>query len=451
MGRYDVGELTAPRRVDTVDTTWLHMDDPANLMMVTIVLMFDPPLAYEQLRQLIETRLLAIPRFRQRIVERRGSGFGVRLDEGNASWVGAPYWEEDPHLDIDQHLEVKALDGPDEEASLRRLVSAAMSHPLDPLRPLWHVHFVPHYRAGSAIVVRVHHCIGDGFALTRALLSMADNPEALAAQMTPTGGTARTRSWLDAAGYALTGATTVLKLTLMGFDRRTSLKGPLAVEKRATWSNRVPLDRVKAASRTLNVSINDMLLAAVTGALRRHLLSQGPVPRSLNVRCVVPVNLRNGEDAESLGNRFGLAFVALPVGMGGAERRLAEVRRRTQALKQSQEPMVTFQVLSALGLAPRWLFDPVLTFFGRKASGVATNVIGPREPVTFAGAKMDQAMFWVPCAARLGLGISILSYAGAVSVGFATDAGLIPDPEPIVAGFNSELGQLLTSAQSQAV
>lgn len=451
MGRCDVDDLTAPTRVDTVDTTWLHMDDPANLMMVTIVLMFDPPLSHERLRHLIESRLLTIPRFRQRIVERRGSGFGLRLEEGNAPWAGAPYWEEDPDLDIDQHLQARALEGPDEEASLRGLVSEAMSHPLDPLRPLWHVYFVPQYRAGSAAVVRVHHCIGDGFALTHALLSMADNPDALAAQMASPPGIASARSWLDTAAYALTGAMTVLKLMLMGSDRRTSLKGPLVVEKRATWSNPVPLDRIRAASRAMGVSINDVLLAGVTGALRRHLLSQGPVPRSLNVRCVVPVNLRSGDDTESLGNRFGLVFVALPVGIGGAERRLAEVRKRTQALKQSQEPMVTYQVLSALGLAPRWLFDPVLTFFGRKASGVATNVIGPRQSITFGGARLDKAMFWVPCAAKLGLGISILSYAGAVSVGFATDAGLIPDPEPIVAGFNGELGQLLKSVQPQAV
>jgi WS/DGAT/MGAT family acyltransferase len=221
------------------------------------------------------------------------------------------------------------------------------------------------------------------------------------------------------------------------------------VEKRATWSLPVPLDDVKAVSRKTGASVNDVLLTAVTGALRRYLLSRGTVEDDLAIRGVVPVNLRRREDAHLLGNRFGLVFVPMPVGVADPTQRLHEVGRRMQSLKQSQEPFVTFQILRGLGLAPRPVFDFVVRMFGRKATAVVTNVIGPREAVTFGGVRLGQVIFWVPCAGKLGLGISILSYAGRVSVGFATDAGLIPDPDTIVKGFDAELGQLLESAREQ--
>lgn len=412
-----------------IDSAWLHMDDDDNLMVVTLVMVLERPVTYGWVRRLIESRLLKIPRFRQRIVGGR--------------------WEDDPHFDVDQQLEQWDLYDPLDETELHRRVSAAMSQPLDPSRPLWRFYFVPQYGGGSAIVVRIHHCIGDGLALIYTFLSMADEPES---HPVPGCGrpVERAVSWREIAGRAITGLTTTAKLLVMSRDRPTALKGPLGIEKRATWSKPVPLDRVKAASRLKGASLNDILLTAVTGALHQYLVARGlVVDEDLTIRSLVPVNLRKREDAHLLGNRFGLVFLTMPVGLADPAERLAEIGRRMSALKGSLEPYVTYQILRVLGLAPRRVFDFFIRMFGRKGTAVITNVIGPQEPIAFGGIRLSQAMFWVPCAGKLGLGISVLSYAGHVSVGFAGDAALVPDPEALVAYFDVELERLIEPVQEQ--
>ena len=112
------------------------------------------------------------------------------------------------------------------------------------------------------------------------------------------------------------------------------------------------------------------------------------------------------------------------------------------AIKDSPEALVAFQILKGLGISPGPLFDLVLGQFGKKATAVMTNVMGPTEPVYFAGARVRQIMFWVPRSAGLGLGVSILSYCGQVWLGIATDAGLVPDPETILDGFHAEFDEM---------
>ena len=161
--------------------------------------------------------------------------------------------------------------------------------------------------------------------------------------------------------------------------------------------------------------------------------------RTLEVRGVVPVNLRPAGDAHRLGNRFGLVFLQLPLGVDTPRARLAEIRRRMRALKESPGAAATFELLWLLGRMPRPLFDAVLDLFATKATAVVTNVVGPREPLFILGSRLRQAMFWVPCAGHLGLGVSLLSYAGRVWVGVHSDVGLVPDPEHIVSAFEEEL------------
>jgi len=190
-------------------------------------------------------------------------------------------------------------------------------------------------------------------------------------------------------------------------------------------------------------TINDVLVSAAAGALRRYLLERGEDVSDLEIRVAVPVNMRPLDEAIKLGNQFGLVFLALPLGITDAEDRLAEVKRRMDDIKASVQPAVALGVLTALGYAPGALQPLAVQFFGSKASAVLTNVPGPREQLYLAGKRLKKAMFWVPQSGRLGLGISILSYNGEVMVGVASDTGLVPDPERIVAGFKSDLDELL--------
>ena len=225
-------------------------------------------------------------------------------------------------------------------------------------------------------------------------------------------------------------------------DPPTALKGPLGVVKRAAWSEPFSLAAVKAAGQTAGATINDVLVTAAAGGLRRYLAARGEPVDGLDLRATVPVNLRPLDEAHKLGNRFGLVFLALPIGLEDPAARLAEVKRRMDELKTTLQPAVAYGTLQAIGYLPPALQAVPIGFFGSKATAVLTNVPGPREPLYLAGIPLRRVMFWVPQSGRLGLGISILSYAGEVLVGVASDAGLVPDPQAIVDGFEAELTEL---------
>ncbi len=246
-----------------------------------------------------------------------------------------------------------------------------------------------------------------------------------------------------AAGVAANAAATLARLTLMAPDPQTVLKGRLGVAKRAVWSEPIALDAVKAAGRRAGATVNDVLIAAAAGSLRRYLVGRGEDVTGLELRAAIPVNLRPVAETGRLGNQFGLVFLPLPIGIEEPRERLLELKRRMDELKSSLQPVVAFGVLSAIGLVPSPLQSPAVEFFGSKASAVMTNVPGPPAPLYLAGRRVGRVMFWVPQSGRLGLGISILSYAGEVLIGVAADAGLVPDPERIVSGFELEIGNLV--------
>jgi diacylglycerol O-acyltransferase / wax synthase len=436
--------------LSSVDAAWLRMEDPTNLMMVTGILVFEEPLDHRRVRSLLEKRLLPFDRFRQRVVE---APFGI----------GPPRWVDDDRFDLDAHLHRVALRAPGDQAALEELVGDLMSTPLDMSKPLWQIHLVDGYHGGSVFLSRLHHCIADGIALIQLLLSLTDtSPRAgrAARPRRPAASGSRFAAPLGVVASLLANpielielaqggvnvADTLQRLVLLPPDPKTVLKGRLGVTKRAAWSESVPLKNIKAAGARHGATINDILIAAVAGALREYLVERGEPVDDLEIRAAVPVNLRPIERGLELGNSFGLVFVPLPISIASPFRRLAELKRRMDEIKASSEAIVSFGVLTALGIVPRQLHPPAIEFFGSKASVVMTNVPGPREPLYLAGRQIADFMFWVPLSGHLGLGISILSYAGDVMVGVAADAGLIPDPGRIVTAFERELKGLMMPA-----
>jgi diacylglycerol O-acyltransferase len=431
----------------SVDASWLRMDEPENLMVVTGILVLDAPLPLARLRELVENRLLRFRRFTSRVVP-------------PFAGVGVPSWEPDPDFDLDRHLLREKLGPGAGEPALQAFVSRLLSEPLPAGRPLWTIHLVEHFQGGSAIVARIHHCIGDGLALVHVLLSMADGapgpgrrrgaPRASWAMTLGEQALRGARALLahpgrigDLARLASGSAGSLLGLLALPDDPPTRLKGALGREKVAVWSRPLDLDDVKSIGRATGSTVNDVLMAALAGALRRHLVSAGEPPREMAVRGVVPVNLRSAEAEGRLGNRFGLVFLSLPVGIEDPLDRLFEVRRRMRALKDSPQALAVYQVLWAVGAAPRPLFDLALRIFAAKGTAVVTNVVGPRRQISIGGAPVQEVMFWVPSAGRLALGVSVLSYAGKVWMGIQCDAAVIPDPGSLLAGFDAEIEALL--------
>jgi WS/DGAT/MGAT family acyltransferase len=435
-----------------VDHAWLRMEDPTNLMMVTGIMIFDQPLDFERLRATFEQRLLRFDRFRQRVV--------ISGDEAR--------WEDDPNFTLSAHLRRIALPAPHDQQALQELVSDFMSTPIDFSKSPWQYHLIENYNGGCVLMGRLHHCIADGIALIRVLLSMTDDaPDAPEAEAPPAderpgqpaGPAAAARKTVraaerlmadgievlldpakigEAARLGAGGAAALSRLLLLSPDPPTAFKGPLGVAKRAAWSQPLPLDQIKAIGRAVGATVNDVLLAAVTGALRRYLQGRGQPVDGIDIRAAVPVNLRPLDEPLTLGNRFGLVFLALPVGADDPLDRLFDLKERMEAIKGSPEALITFGILTTMGMAPAQVQSLGVSIFGSKATAVMTNVPGPRETIYMAGAPVQNIMFWVPQSGRLGLGVSILSYAGQVTLGVATDVGLVPDPDQIIAGFHDE-------------
>jgi WS/DGAT/MGAT family acyltransferase len=344
---------------------------------------------------------------------------------------------------------------------------------------------VDNFNGGSALICRLHHCIADGLALVQVLLATADlEPDAplLAAEdevrrggglldklLTPITSTV---SWtsrgaelllreglemmvdpsrlLTPARLAADSMAALGKLVFTLPDHRTILRGRCGVAKRAVWTAPLPLGEVKTIGNGLGCTVNDVLLAAVSGALGRYLEGRGQPTDGLDIRTMVPVNLRRPEEANELGNRFGLVIVSLPVGVRDPQERMAVLKQRMDTIKNTPEAVVAFGILNTMGLTPIQVEKIIVDIFAAKVSAVMTNVPGPRAPLYLGGSRIDDMMFWVPAPGSLSLGISILSYAGNVMVGVATDAGLVPDPEAIVEGIHAELAEMREHMEAAA-
>ncbi len=164
--------------------------------------------------------------------------------------------------------------------------------------------------------------------------------------------------------------------------------------------------------------------------------------RGVTIRALVPVNLRPLEKALDLGNQFGLVFLDLPIGIDSPVRRVAAVRENMNALKSSYQPVLALGLLAAMGAGPKILQDQLLAALARNATAVMTNVPGPQQPLFLAGGRIASLHVWVPQSGDIGMGVSILSYNGAVEFGLLTDRRLCPDPGAISARFLPEFARL---------
>ena len=470
---------TRHERMSTIDTAWLRMDTPGNSMMIVGVSATETPIRPADFRRMIRQRLLCFERFRQRAV----------ADPLGASWV------EDEDFDLDAHLEVVKLRGTGGKTALEELCAELAATPLDPSRPMWQFHFIERYLGGSAWITRVHHCYADGIAMMRVLLSMTeqDPAPAMGARPARRGTSARSPrpdvlpvlSWIgrftqpsgDILEHALAEGAKLLEagihqlfnpgrvsdlalqagsmvgefanVVTLADDPATPLRGRITGEKRVAWGEPIPLADVKALGTGLGCTINDVLMATVAGALGDWLRARGTDTGGLAIRASVPVNLRAADEPLTLGNRFGLVFVEMAVGMTDPLERVAKMRETMTALKGSMQPPMTLAVLGMLGMLPASLQAPAVELLSRKGSAVISNVPGPQAPLLMCGQRISEMYFWVPQSGSIGVGISILSYAGQVYFGMISDAALVEEPADVIARIRPNFEALRAAAAAQ--
>jgi WS/DGAT/MGAT family acyltransferase len=382
-------------------------------MVISSALSLEGRLSYDEVLTLVEQRLLAKhERFRLRVVESRIP-------------LAAPHWEPDPHFDVRCHVHHVRLPEPGGDRELTDLVSDLMSARLDPTRPLWQLFVVDDALGGTALVSRLHHCLADGVALMRVLLGLCDEPTSETAQV----GLSRARPRRDVtalAARAASYASTMGRLLLLPADPPTSLRGALGTRKRALRAEVLPLAQLKAAAKQRGGTLNDALSACVAGALRSALMRAGTVADHLSLRAMVPVFLRDADDA-GLGNHFGLVFLALPVGVADREARFQAVKRGMDAIKHDDDATIAFAVLDAMGVASEELEHIGLELFSRKASLLTSNVPGPRARRHLCGHPIEDISVWAPVSGSMGVGITAVSYGDQLRVTLHADAGLALD------------------------
>lgn len=438
------------------DSAWLALESPQNPMTITVMMRADG-LTAPRFREFLQIYWMAWERFRYRPVK-RASGW---------------WWEEAPDFCPGHHLDVVLTRFT--ESSLQEWVSDRLNQPLPLYRPMWKFWLAPNAEGGAVVLLRIHHCYADGVSLMNIFDCLCP-----ASPQQPPGGygapqTAEVAPWAAAAKNWLSqlvdggqpkGAETApgkvspaneygqagelldylarggLKLTseLSGFlaeseDTPSDLRRPLLGRRHCRWSAPVPLDRFRSAAKATNVTINDVLLACVAAAARPRLGISGTTLGEAVFHAAVPVDIRSRlpdhllPEPEVPGNYFGTVFVPLPVDGESALERLYRIKQETRRLKQSWQPGIAWGLSTCAPLIPESLRQPLANVFYRKASAVISNVPGTPDARYIAGCRIREQMFWVPQAGDIGLGVSIVSYAGQVQFGIVADEAILADPQ----------------------
>jgi diacylglycerol O-acyltransferase / wax synthase len=446
----------APNRLSALDASFLDVETASAHMHVGWAAAFDPPderpaPSFEQFRDHIARRLQRAPRYRQRLA-------GVPLG------LARPAWVDDDRFDITRHVRAAA------PGSLDELAGSVLSTPLSRERPLWELWIADRLDDGRiGIVCKAHHCMVDGIAaveLATVLLDMEadrppDPPDDWRPAETP-GGARRlvdglvdtARAQLALAGSAAGLLASPLKLA-SGAQRAAGalanslspaspldvLNGPIS-PYRALATLARPMDELRDIRRGYGCTINDVVLAASTGGVRRHLERHGERPA--RIKAMVPVNVRGDDAAGEFGNRISFIFVELPCSEPGAQERLRAVTHATERAKTTGEPAGATTVLDLAAAAPSVVQRAMsrLVASPRTFNVVVSNIPGPQLPMWMLGCRLREAYPIVPLAEGHALSVGFTSVDGGAFFGIYADRDAGPDAELLARDIGDELDEL---------
>jgi WS/DGAT/MGAT family acyltransferase len=453
-------------------------------MHVASILSLEGALDYERFVADIRARLHLIPRYTDRIMP---APFGI----------AHPTWESDPDFDVRQHVQHRTLRSPGNDEQLAEFCATLHSQPLDRSRPLWEIYIIDGYRGGmggarasagqaprSVLYSKVHHCMIDGVSgvqLMGILLDAAPTPPSIPPapprrRLAVPGFTSRL---LDAiSDRVLTGVnrgTLALQLlrhprrafqelrmtrdaiastvqTLLAGTPRTPFNGPLGIGRSLSWIT-FSLPETKRIKNALGGSVNDVVLAVISGALRRVLEARGTTPDRMELRTAVPVNTRSAAQHLKLGNQVSAMIAPLPVGIHDALERLYQVRDATALLKHGHESEKMQRLIDMIGLMPPPLQRLLSSAGGLSApiNTICTNVPGPPISLYMQGVRLERMIPFLPLMEGIGLAFGILSYADTLTIALTADAELVPDLHEVVGALHASFEELWAETGLQRV
>jgi WS/DGAT/MGAT family acyltransferase len=451
-------------RLSPLDASFLALEDATSHMHVAATLIFaGPPIPYEELLAHVASRLHLVPRYRQRIAE-------VPLAQARPCWV------DDGRFDLRYHLRNTALPTPGSDAELQVLAGRFLSHHLRRDRPLWEMWLVEGLDRGRfAILSKTHHALVDGVSgldILSVLFAPAE-PATEPWRARPAPSSARLVS--DALIERATGAGELIgplraairsPRTVVSRIAQTIVGGGALVRAglppapptpynasqvgpdwRVTWT-RASLDEVKAIKNSLGATVNDVVLAVVTLALRRHLIRRGEDIVGLELKAFIPVSVRTESQRGTLGNQVSGMVTTLPVGGADPVQCLATISAQMRAVKHSGQAIGAQALTELTGFAPPTLLHQAYRLVGRQrvVNLVVTNVPGPQFPLYLAGREMTDMCPIVPLGANLNLGIAIVSYNGGLNFGLVGDFAVMYDLDDLVDDVHAALRELTAAA-----
>ncbi|MGH2725223.1 MAG: WS/DGAT/MGAT family O-acyltransferase [Actinomycetota bacterium] len=460
-----------PERLSTMDASFLYLERPNVHMHVAGLVILDPAtrpggrLAYEDLARLITERIHLVPRFRQRAVF---PPFGA----------GRPVWVDDADFDVSFHLRRAALPAPGGRRELADYVQRVHSRPLDRTKPLWEMYLIEGLEDGYvAILSKSHHAMIDGISgmdIATVMFDFSPEPARLTAkpwapqpepsawelltgavsdQLThpvqaAVGGVTRVlrapREVLEQAGRVLGGMGSLLA---KGMAPPGPFNAPVGAARRFAMAE-VPVADAKAVKNALGGTVNDVVLAGVTGALRRLLRHRKERVSGVSLRAMVPVSTRDTSQTMALGNQVSMFFVDLPVGVSDPVRRLRKITAGTGALKSSHQAVAATALMSTAQWAPPTLHGLAARLVARQrvANLIVSNVPGPQVPLYLDGAQLVVAFPVMPLGENLGLSVALTSLSGVMGFGFTTDWDAAPDIDVLPAGLLESFDELKKAA-----
>jgi diacylglycerol O-acyltransferase len=448
-----------------LDASFLHVEDAVTHMHIGSVGIFEGPAPGPgEVQAAVAARLVLVPRYRQKVRF-------VPLA------LGRPEWVDDPHFNLAYHVRRTALPAPGSDEELRDLVGRVMSQQLDRAKPLWEMWVVEGLGTGRwAVISKVHHCMVDGVAgtdLMTVILSKqrqatiaVDDDWAPASE--PSGAALVTDALVHRAASPLQGLRSALSAvrgprrvarqtldvargvanlrTLLNRNPSSTLNGPIGPHRRWDWA-RARLVDIKQIRARYDATINDVVLAAITGGFRELLLSRGETVEGRVLRTLVPVSVRADDASGTYDNKVSAMFAELPVGLADPVERVQSLHAQLQDLKQSGQAVAAERLTALGGFAPAML----LALGGRVATRlpqssintVTTNVPGPQYPLYLARRRMLEAFPFVPLGGHVRVGVAIFSYDGGITFGVTGDLDTAPDIGVLCRAIERSVAELL--------
>jgi diacylglycerol O-acyltransferase / wax synthase len=462
-----------PDRLSPLDVSFLYVEDATTPMHVGSVAVFAAPeegFDHDALVGLIRARIAYVPRYRQK----------VRWVPGR---LANPVWVDDQDFDVEYHVRRSALPRPGTDAQLHELVARLMSRRLDRSRPLWEMYLVEGLSGGRfAVISKTHHALVDGVGAVDIATVLLDPTPTPREQAVDTWAPAPEPSWAELVTSAVsdtvrrpgavvdtlrTGLTDVRRTTgkVLGaagglLDAVRTAAAPVPdtplnadiSEQRRYASADTDLDDYKRVRKAHGGSVNDVVLAVVTGALRTWLLTRGEaVTAQTAVRAMVPVSVRGDDEPGALGNQVSSYLVRLPVGEPNPVVRLHQVSYAMRAHKETGQAVGADALVALSGFAPPTLHGlgarVASTLSRRLFNLVVTNVPGPQFPLYAGGAELLAAYPVVPLAKGQGVSIGLTSYHGGVFYGLNADRDSMADVDVLAQCLPDALDELLETVR----